>query len=79
MCEMCLAIGIVEQANVVDHKTPHKGNTDLFHDPNNLQSLSKRCHDSVKQSQERTGHLKGSDIKGVPLDANHHWNTGGRG
>ena len=32
-------------ADTVDHVTPHRGNTDLFFDPGNLQALCKRCHD----------------------------------
>ncbi len=40
-------------ATIVDHITPHKQNPYLLYDPNNLQSLCKHCHDSVKQRQER--------------------------
>lgn len=36
-----------------DHKIPHRGNWDLFIDPNNVQLVSKKWHDSVKQKQER--------------------------
>lgn len=39
---------------VVDHKTPHRGDPDLFWDPNNLQAVSKEWHDSEKQRQERS-------------------------
>lgn len=35
----------VTVATVVDHVIPHRGNTILFNDPLNLQSLAKRCHD----------------------------------
>lgn len=40
---------------VVDHKTPHRGDRALFWDRDNLQSVSKRWHDSTKQSLERRG------------------------
>ena len=60
-------------AEVVDHITPHKGNEQLFYD-GPFQSLCKLHHDSTKQSDERTGNIKGSDINGEPLDPKHHWN-----
>lgn len=74
LCVYCQALGRVTAAQVVDHKTPHKGDRDLFHDPDNLQSLCKRCHDSTKQRLEKTGHLVGCDLSGAPLDRQHHWN-----
>lgn len=74
LCAYCQALGRVTAADVVDHKTPHKGDPDLFHDPSNLQSLCKRCHDSTKQRLEKTGHLVGCDLSGAPLDPQHHWN-----
>lgn len=38
---------------VVDHITPHRGDPFLFWDPENLQTVSKQFHDSVKQREER--------------------------
>ena len=44
-CVDCLRRGTVAvPATEVDHITAHKGNTDLFYDEDNLQSLCKRCH-----------------------------------
>jgi len=40
---------------VVDHIRPHRGDTDLFWDHANLQLVSKKYHDRVKQSLERRG------------------------
>jgi 5-methylcytosine-specific restriction enzyme A len=37
---------------VADHKTAHRGDERLFWDINNLQCLTKPCHDSAKQKQE---------------------------
>lgn len=56
-------------ANVVDHRKPHKGDARLFWDRRNLQSMTKECHDSMKQSQERggVGFSKGCDAQGWPL------------
>ena len=74
MCCLCEEAGKLTPACIVDHIVPHKGDVDLFFDPNNLQSLCKSCHDGVKQKLERTGIRKGSDLQGQPLDKNHHWN-----
>lgn len=73
LCVFCLAQNKVEPATVVDHKTPHRGDDNLFWDQANWQSLCKCCHDSAKQRLEKTGHLPGSDVQGMPLDAQHHW------
>lgn len=39
---------------ICDHITPHKGDRDLFFDAQNLQTLCKPCHDTVKQREERS-------------------------
>lgn len=74
-CVMCTALGRLTRASVVDHKTPHRGDEALFWDENNWQSLCKLCHDGAKQSQEKSGHLRGSDASGAPVDPAHHWNA----
>lgn len=74
MCAYCLAVGKTTSANVCDHKTPHKGDLVLFHDPNNLQSLCKPCHDGAKATLERSGVLRGCRADGFPLSPGHHWN-----
>jgi 5-methylcytosine-specific restriction endonuclease McrA len=38
---------------VADHKIPHHGDEALFWDKNNIQTVSKAYHDSVKQAEER--------------------------
>lgn len=40
-------------ATIADHVVAHKGDAKLFWDTENLQSLCKLCHDSIKQSMER--------------------------
>ncbi len=40
---------------VVDHKTPHRGDPDLFWDDDNLHAVCKGWHDVVKQAQEKRG------------------------
>lgn len=74
-CVYCERMGMITKANVVDHKTPHRGDPTLFWDESNWQSLCQPCHDSVKQAQEKSGHLRGADLNGVPLDTEHHWNV----
>lgn len=72
---MCRILGKHVRADIVDHIKWHKGDEVLFHDPENLQSLCKACHDKHKQRQERTGKLVGHGPDGLPLDPNHHWNV----
>ena len=64
-------------ADVVDHIRPHRGNARLFWDARNLQSMTKACHDSRKQSEERggAGFLQGCGPDGQPLDESHPWHT----
>ncbi|ELO5586667.1 HNH endonuclease [Escherichia coli] len=64
LCEFHLKRNQVVSASIVDHVTPHKGDETLFHDPDNLQSLCKRCHDSVKQRMERGGTVTEFDSDG---------------
>ncbi len=72
LCVMCNARGVVS-AVIVDHIKPHKGDAVLFCDENNWQGLCVTDANSVKQAQERSGHLRGADANGVPLDSNHPW------
>ncbi len=37
---------------VADHRIPHRGDSALFWDDDNLQCLCKSCHDSLKQKEE---------------------------
>lgn len=38
---------------VADHIKRHRGDPDLFFSLNNIKTVSKKYHDSIKQSQER--------------------------
>lgn len=73
LCVYCLAAGKDTAANVVDHIKAHKGDLFLFHEPSNLQSLCKVCHDAIKGTLERSGVLPGCGPDGLPLDPAHHW------
>jgi len=67
-------LGRIVAATVVDHKTPHRGDMQLFWDKNNWQPLCDNCHSSHKQRLEKSGVKVGCDVNGLPLDENHHWN-----
>lgn len=71
---MCLDQGIVKPGTDIDHIIPHKGDAALFYDPNNLQTLCKWCHHSVKARIERGCGTPAFDVNGMPLDKAHHWN-----
>ena len=75
-CRLCRQAGRVTPATVADHIEPHRGDRARFFDPANLQSLCKTCHDGVKQAYEKSGHLKGSGLDGLPLDGTHPWFAG---
>jgi 5-methylcytosine-specific restriction enzyme A len=70
-CVMCGKI-----ANTVDHIHPHKGDLTKFHDPRNLQSLTKDCHDTHKQRLESRGYHGDVDESGWPSDVKHPANLG---
>lgn len=72
-CARCLERGRTTLATVVDHVIPHRGDSALLYDPENLQSLCSPCHDGSKQSEERTGRPRGCTRDGVPIDPEHHW------
>jgi len=77
LCVMCKEIDRLTPSKVVDHITPHRGDMRLFWDRDNWQALCKRCHDSHKQRQEKSGKVIGCDANGFPIDPLHHWGWGG--
>ena len=62
----------------MNHIVPHQGDFELFHDPDNLESVCKPCHDGVIQHQEKTGKEYDPTIgwDGVPVDPAHPFNQG---
>lgn len=76
LCAECGRQGRTAPAKIVDHITPHKGDQSLFWDEGNWQPLCRRCHDSIKRSEERGGEPAGVNAAGVPLDPRHPWNVG---
>lgn len=67
LCAYCLRAEDVTEATVVDHIKEHKGDEELFFDDNNVQSLCKRCHDSVKQREELGQTVVRFGLDGWPL------------
>ena len=51
-CVHCLRAGRLVPATVVDHIIPHKGNTELFWDETNWQSLCESCHNRKTASED---------------------------
>ena len=43
-CRECMKQGVTNQATVIDHIIPHRGNQVLFWDESNWQPLCTRCH-----------------------------------
>ena len=77
LCKLCGDRGRVTVATVVDHVTPIGAGGDAW-DWDNLQSLCETDHNAAKQSRDATGHMRGCDADGFPLDPNHPWNREAR-
>jgi len=67
LCRYCLQVEIVEEAKVVDHIKPHKGDPELFWDINNLQPLCEPCHNGRKQREERGTEPIPYGVDGYPI------------
>ncbi|HEX5935972.1 MAG TPA: HNH endonuclease signature motif containing protein [Pseudorhizobium sp.] len=68
LCRFCLEVEDVTEADTVDHVEPHRGQLDLFYDPDNLQSLCRSCHDGRKRRIERGKADIRFDAAGWPVD-----------
>jgi 5-methylcytosine-specific restriction protein A len=55
LCCFCEARGRIVAATVCDHVEPHRGDSTLFWNEDNLQSLCADCHNSDKARIERGG------------------------
>ena len=80
-CRYCKASGDLTAGEVVDHIIPVKEDPRRAFEPENLQSLCKRCHDSHKHSEEIRGYSCQVDAAdGWPVDPRHPANfSSGRG
>ncbi|MEL6507251.1 MAG: HNH endonuclease [Pseudomonadota bacterium] len=87
LCRFCLERGVINDGSldmtgarqsdprrrflVADHIKPHRGNLDLFLDPENLQTLCADHHDTTKQRLERRGYSEQRGPDGWPVDPEH--------
>lgn len=68
LCCMCMVTEDVTAADVIDHKVAHKGDVELFYDPDNLQSLCKHHHDSAKQMIDHGKQVVTYGVDGYPIE-----------
>ena len=50
---LCSGTGKMANAPVANHTRPHRGNPDLFWDPNNVETVTKQVHDTIIQAEEQ--------------------------
>ena len=77
LCKLCGDRGRVTVATIVNHRTPISVGGDPW-DWDNLQSLCVTDHNAAKHSRDATGHLRGCDVHGLPLDLAHPWSREAR-
>ena len=71
-CDVALSGGRSNpNSAVVHHKIPHKGDLELFYDPNNLEAVCWKCHSGALQSEEVLGYSKEIGADGWPTDPKH--------
>lgn len=70
LCERHLAQGMVVAATVANHKTPHRGDWNLFI-TGELESVCKPCHDGPVQSEERGTPRQATGLDGWPITSTH--------
>lgn len=78
LCRMCTARGLVVAATDVDHIEDSRED---YTDDNRRENLCTLCHEchSLKTASSMGKRVSlGCDVRGLPLDPQHHWNTGGK-
>jgi hypothetical protein len=77
-CEWCgvfLTVGNrSDRSAAVHHRTAHKGDLFLFHDPDNLIVTCRRCHNTVGGDHDRLGYSTAVGPDGFPTDPRHPFN-----
>lgn len=68
LCERCLAMEVIVSADVVHHRTAHRGNEDLFWSMDNLESLCKPHHDSEGAREDRGQTIVTFGADGWPVE-----------
>lgn len=56
--------GMCTRANVLDHRTPQRGDQKLFWDRKNRQGLCYSCHSSTKQREEQRAEMDAQYVVG---------------
>jgi hypothetical protein len=51
--ELCSGAANTPNAPIANHKVPHRGNPALFWDIDNIETVTKRVHDTIIQSEEQ--------------------------
>lgn len=70
LCQICVKRGLTVPGTDVDHVNNDGDDNTL----DNLMLLCHECH-SIKTAQDMGKQVNwGCDVKGRPLDPNHHWN-----
>lgn len=70
LCKRCKERGVITAATVAHHIRAHKGDAELFFDPNNLASSCADCHDIDEQRIERGGKARQAVAPdGWPIEA----------
>ena len=67
LCAYCLKDGLVVAATVVHHVVPHKGDWMTF-STSLLESLCDHCHNSIAQSEEKSGRRVTIGLDGYPIE-----------
>jgi 5-methylcytosine-specific restriction endonuclease McrA len=63
LCVYCEREGRYRSAQVVDHIEPHRGNQELFWNPDNWQSLCLRHHNSAKKREENRAARRADELE----------------
>lgn len=50
---LCIGKYPAPNSAVANHKRPHRGDPELFWDPDNIETITKAEHDSIVQAEER--------------------------
>lgn len=72
--KLLIGKGKAPDAPVAHHRRDHKGDLDLFLDPENIMAVCNECHDGPIQWHTNRGYVPGHDKDGRPIDPNHPWN-----
>lgn len=79
LCVHCQERGRIRLATQLDHiKSLEQGGPDFPEDPSNAQGLCDECHDVKTRVDMGYKATYSGDADGMPIEADHPWNRGGR-